>query len=262
MPAEHIPDHLIGSKVERVIPGAEAVSSHLVREHIKRYNFAAPQVTGLKVLDLACGSGYGSFILAQEASEVLGMDLEAEAIAYCKLNHRRDNLTYQVGDAQNLGTISDNAFDAVVSFETIEHLPDYRAYLSEVRRVLRPAGLFFVSTPDAGFALKARLPPASPNPYHVHEFELEELHQLLQPFFQNITMYGQQFYLEPPVIKKRIQMLAYNILAHPLYQRIRNNIPRVILQTGVRFSGIDNDSSIRNLESSVGTPEILLAICK
>lgn len=257
-----VPEALLGSVVERVVPESSAVSEHLVREHVKRYQFAAPIVKGLKVLDIACGSGYGAYKLAETASSVVGVDLEAGAVTYARKTYARANLSFREGNAQDLNDYEANSFDAVVSFETIEHLPDYRSYLLAVRRVLRPDGIYIVSTPDAEFATKSRLPPTPLNPYHIHEFEFDELRSLLQTMFQSVTFYGQQYYVEPSPPKKLLQRAALLVLASPIYQRFRYKIPSAILNGGVSLSGIDNNNDICPLGTRVGTPEILLALCR
>lgn len=161
----NVPDALSGSAIERVVPESAAVSSHLVREHVKRYQFAAPRVAGMRVLDAACGSGYSSRILANVAASVIGVDIESDAISYARERNSSPNLSFEVAGAHTLDAFADNAFEAVVSFETIEHLPNFRAYVAAVRRVLNPGGLYLVSTPDTKFTEKAKLPPPLPNPY-------------------------------------------------------------------------------------------------
>ncbi len=257
-----VPDALVGSAVERVVPGSPGHSEHLVREHLKRYEFAAELVGGLRVLDVACGSGYGTQLLAARAASVVGVDIEPAAVAYARERYSGSNLAFDVADAHTLDGFANDSFDAVVSFETIEHLPDYRAYLAAVRRVLRPGGTYVVSTPDTKFTEKAKLPPALANPYHIHEFEREELRGLLQSHFDSVRLLGQQFYLEPSTTRKALQSAALRVLANPLYQRTRNLVPRALLAAGVRMSGMDNDNDICNIDQGKGIPEILLAVCR
>ena len=257
-----VPDALVGSAIERVVPESAAVSPHLVREHIKRYHFAAPRVAGLKVLDAACGSGYGSRILADVAASVVGVDIESDAISYARERYTAPNLSFEIADAHTLDAFADNSFEAVVSFETIEHLPDFRAYVAAVRRVLKPGGIYLVSTPDTKFTDKAKLPAPLPNPYHVHEFEREELFELLATHFDTVQLFGQQFYVEPARFKKALQSAALRLLASPLYQRSRRLVPKALLASGVRMSGIDNENDICAIDERDGIPEILIAICR
>ena len=256
-----IPDALQGSAIERVVPGSPALSDHLLREHMKRYLFATPLVSGMNVLDLACGSGYGSYQLSLSAKQVLGVDVEGSAIEYARNNYKNENLSFLTGNAQELSGLNDASFDAVVSFETIEHLPDYKQYLKAVRRVLKPGGLFIVSTPDTEFTKKTHLPKAIENPYHVHEFTFDELKSALSEFFSVTHFYGQQFYISPSPARKMVHYITHAILATRLYQSVRNLIPKIILTSFVKITGVVNEGEILPLNSANGVPEILIAVC-
>lgn len=163
------------------------------KEHLARYRFAQQFVKGQRVGDIACGTGYGTHMLAGAgAASVLGADLSQRAIDSCLLHYSAANITYQLGNAQNLAAIPDQAFDAVVSFETIEHLPDVEAYLSEMARILRPGGRFIVSTPDRRVASTMYPFTGKPaNPHHVREFTGRELLSLLATRFEIDASYGQ-----------------------------------------------------------------------
>lgn len=165
------------------------------RQHVARYQFASRFVAGRNVLDLACGSSYGSQMLADAGAErVLGVDQSQEAILRAQQEFQRPNLTFEVGDAQNLPNIPDGCFDAVVSFETVEHLPDDVAFIKEVHRVLRVGGSFILSTPDLRpGCIRPRLTKKPANPFHVREYTRSSLLRLLSGRFQIIEMAGQNF---------------------------------------------------------------------
>jgi SAM-dependent methyltransferase len=151
------------------------------QQHLQRYQFALDRARGLDVLDLACGVGYGSFVLSQTAKSCQGVDLSADAIAYAQATYRRANLAYRVGNA--LSPLSPEAsFDAAVSFETIEHLTDPRALIANVHRMLRPDGLFLVSAPNAIQHSRSKIPER--NEFHLSEPAYEELVQWLNPWFR------------------------------------------------------------------------------
>lgn len=158
-------------------------------EHWHRYAFALPLVRGKRVLDAACGEGYGSNMLAGQAAEVVGVDISPEAVQHARARYAsRSNLAYEVSDASALG-FADRNFDVVVSFETLEHLVAQEALVAGFARVLADDGLLLISSPDkatysdiAGFR----------NEYHVRELYREELLELLRPHFPYVRLYGQK----------------------------------------------------------------------
>ncbi|MCS7071715.1 MAG: class I SAM-dependent methyltransferase, partial [Anaerolinea sp.] len=132
---------------ERIVP--DETLAGIVAIHLKRYAFARAYASGKRVLDVACGVGYGSRYLADAAASVIGVDVDAAAIAYARRRYGdSDRVQFMQGDALNL-PFSDRTFDVICSFETIEHVPDAHRFLSEVRRLLAPGGVFIVSTPAA-----------------------------------------------------------------------------------------------------------------
>jgi SAM-dependent methyltransferase len=169
---------------ERIVP--DATASGVVALHEKRYRFAVPWCEGRTVLDVACGVGYGSAILAEVARRVVGGDVDAESIAYARSRYGAANVEFVVLDAAAL-PFADDSFDAVCSFETIEHLDDREAYLREVARVLRPDGTYLVSTPRVD-----RTTETPANPYHRVEYARADFEALLAGFFDGVEVYGQR----------------------------------------------------------------------
>lgn len=164
-------------------------------EHLARYRFSSEFVRGMRVADAACGTGYGSQMLADAgARSVHGMDISEEAVSLCIERNSRPNVTYSVANAQDLKAISDDEFDVVVSFETIEHLPNVEAYLDEMARILRIGGTFLVSTPDRRIVSALYFFQRHPaNPYHIQEYTGRELISLLSTRFEINGCYGQAF---------------------------------------------------------------------
>lgn len=157
-------------------------------EHWHRYAFALEFVAGKRVLDLACGEGYGSHLLASRAGQVTGIDLSEAAIAHALETYQHPALDYQQGDATAI-PLADDSIDVVVSFETLEHLSPQDQMLAEFRRVLRPDGLLIISTPDKRvYSQDGEVD----NPYHVKELYREEFEALLQRHFPAWRMFGQK----------------------------------------------------------------------
>ena len=171
---------------ERVIPGK--VDPDLFNEHLARYVYARGFCSHKRVLDTGCGVGYGCCHLAETAHSVVGIDNDIGAIRYARGHHSRLNVEYLVGDCQALPFQSET-FDVVTSFELIEHLPDVEGYLAEVQRVLKPQGVFVVSTPNRPVYAEHRRGDA--NPFHIREWDFNEFASLLRRYFRFVQVFGE-----------------------------------------------------------------------
>ncbi len=158
---------------------------YLSLQHIDRYIFAKNILSpGMKVLDIACGTGYGTAILVNHGCDVTGGDYSADTISFAK--EVWDYEKFVQADALSL-QFGDNTFDAVVTFETIEHVYENEAeqYLREMKRVLKPGGLFICSTPNINYTFH----PV----FHLHEFTADEFFSLISNHFNGHEKYGQYF---------------------------------------------------------------------
>ncbi|MCC7114696.1 MAG: methyltransferase domain-containing protein [Burkholderiales bacterium] len=176
---------------ERFVPG---VGGEIVYEHVHRYAFALRYAAGRRVLDVACGEGYGSALLAGAAREVVGVDIDAPTIAHARAAYAAvANLRFAEGSATRL-PLADASVDLVVSFETLEHLDasDQGPMLAEVARVLAPDGVLVLSAPNRREYSEAR---AYANPYHRHEHDRAELSRLLDTAFPAREWYAQRVWL-------------------------------------------------------------------
>jgi 2-polyprenyl-3-methyl-5-hydroxy-6-metoxy-1,4-benzoquinol methylase len=175
---------------ERFVPG---IAGEIAHEHWHRYAFARRFVAGLSVLDVACGEGYGSALLANGAGSVLGVDIAEGAITHASAAYAdRANLRFAQGSASSL-PVADGAFDVVVSFETIEHLPqtEQSRMVAEIGRVLRPDGILILSAPNPVEYSQAR---GYVNPFHLHEPSREEIDALLAGTFAARRWHRQRRY--------------------------------------------------------------------
>ena len=171
---------------ERFVPG---VRGPIWIEHWHRYHFAAPWARGKRVLDIACGEGYGSALLAREAASVTGVDISADAIAHARRAYADvANVDYRQGSCTAI-PLPDASVDLAVSFETIEHIHEQAAFVAELARVLAPDGVLLLSSPDkaeysdkTGFA----------NEFHVRELYRDELRALVAARFPHLRWFGQK----------------------------------------------------------------------
>jgi SAM-dependent methyltransferase len=183
---------------ERFVPG---IAGEIAHEHWHRYAFARRYVVGKRVLDVACGEGYGSALLASVASTVTGVDIDSGAVAHARASYAAlANVRFEEGSAASL-PLADRSVDAVVSFETIEHLPraDQSRMMQEIARVLAADGVLVMSAPNPVEYSAAR---NYSNPFHLHEPDRAELAALLasafpvQRWFRQRRYYGSALWSE------------------------------------------------------------------
>jgi 2-polyprenyl-3-methyl-5-hydroxy-6-metoxy-1,4-benzoquinol methylase len=167
---------------ERVIPGQ--VEIDLWNEHFARYAFGSRFTRDRRVLDIGCGSGYGSAELSRTARSVTALDLSIEAAQYARANFPLENLRFAAASASAL-PFANASFDVVTAFEVIEHLDDWNKLLIEAARVLTETGLFIVSTPNKEYYAESRGTQGE-NPYHAHEFEAVEFEAELSKLFPHV----------------------------------------------------------------------------
>jgi ubiquinone/menaquinone biosynthesis C-methylase UbiE len=205
-------------------------------EHVQRYDQAITYVQkNSRVLDLACGNGFGTMKLVESGAQlVIGGDVSEEALTHCtqKYQHqiRQNQFEFRKLDATKLD-VEDSFFDLVVSFETIEHIDDYQSAVKEFWRILKPGGKLILSTPNQ----KVSSPDGIiVNPYHLKEFELSELTTLLSGHFGQCVIGGQRFirydnqhHSIAPVLEKILYQRGVRKLSLP----IRNSMMRAV---GVR----------------------------
>jgi ubiquinone/menaquinone biosynthesis C-methylase UbiE len=170
---------------ERFLP---EISGQIAFEHLHRYYFAQRLIKGRRVLDVACGEGYGSWILSSLASEVVGVDIDPGTVARAREKYVGPNIEFVEASAAKL-PFDDGAFDAVVSFETIEHHDLHQEMMSEIKRVLRKDGVLIISSPNKQHY---SIEPGYSNPFHVKELFREEFLDLTKSYFANVILFSQR----------------------------------------------------------------------
>ena len=188
---------------ERTLPDVPE-ENYWFRRHLVVYEWIAVRVGGLRVIDMACGEGYGADVLARTAGSVVGVDANPEAHEHARLRYRRPNLRF----ARDMVETFSEPADAVVFLQTIEHLGDpgraldhFASLVAGGHHVKRPAeqasdpataartGTVFLSTPNV-LTLAPKGQSRSGNPWHVHEYRIEEFDRLCREHFREVRMYG------------------------------------------------------------------------
>ncbi len=184
---------------ERTLPDVPE-ENYWFRRHLVVYQWIAARVGGLRVIDMACGEGYGSDVLAGSAASVVGVDANPEAHVHARARYRRANLRFE---RDLIETFSEPA-DAVVFLQTVEHLQDPGAALEHFRGLVAGVGeggaaqgsagrggggTVYLSTPNV-LTLAPEGAERSDNPWHVHEYRAREFERLCRAHFSSVALFG------------------------------------------------------------------------
>jgi 2-polyprenyl-3-methyl-5-hydroxy-6-metoxy-1,4-benzoquinol methylase len=171
---------------ERTLPDVPA-ENYWYRRHLAVYEWIGARAAGRRVLDMACGEGYGSAVLWRSAASVVGVDANPEAFEHARARYGRQDLTFERGLVETYG--EPNSFDAVVFLQTIEHVHDPRAVLAHFKDLLRPGGVGYISTPNV-LTLAPAGAEKSDNPWHLKEYRAEEFRGLCESVFDQVELFG------------------------------------------------------------------------
>jgi O-antigen biosynthesis protein len=190
---------------ERYVPTEAGEIRH---EHLHRYAWCSRLVERKDVLDIACGEGYGSAMLAGRAHSVIGVDIADSAVRHASMAYRHiHGLQFRRGDAAQI-PLDDNSVDVVVSFETIEHHDRHREMLSEIRRVLRADGLLIISSPNRTVYSELA---GHHNEFHVKELDFGEFDAVLKEQFDDVCYFGQRLAVGSSIFTLRGEATAQTI---------------------------------------------------
>lgn len=196
---------------ERVIPekSTRGLSWVNLQRHQAAYLFALRRTpTAARVLDIGCGVGHGSAMLAKHVAKAIGLDNSPEAVAYARPRYAAPNLEFQVGDAGSLG-LPDLHFHAAISVQVFEHLPDPERHVTEVARVLRNSGTYIIATPNR------HTYPTNENEHHEREYSAEELRDVLSTAFASVEVSGLHAPLELAV-RPEVQESEFAVRANAI----------------------------------------------
>lgn len=225
---------LSSSSLERLVPDHLAPGDVTGREtlelHLERYRFAARYARAGRLLDIACGVGYGTRFLRDENRQVafaLGVDLCEESVAYARDRYGRDGVEYRVGDAVQFE--DPEGFDTIVCLETVEHLPCPARLIGNLVSLLRPDGVLVASVPTT--------PSVDVNPHHLHDFTEKSFRHLFaqQPLAERACLRQAQPFGMTAILRRREVRLAELRPKLPRYYAMHPGAALRRLASTVRF---------------------------
>ncbi|HEV7585720.1 MAG TPA: class I SAM-dependent methyltransferase [Solirubrobacteraceae bacterium] len=234
---------------ERTLPDVPE-ENYWFRRHLVVYEWIARQLAGMRVVDMACGEGYGSDVLAQKAAAVVGVDANPEAHDHARLRYRRENLRF-VRDL--IETFSERT-DAIVFLQTIEHLAEPAAALEHFRSLLTAGGVVYLSTPNV-LTLAPRGASRSGNPWHVHEYRAAEFEQLCRSTFATVELHG-LFHAR----KLRVHELALRAGWDSVHRRLR--LTKLFYDRFTPAIGVSDFSLRRAGEADLDRALDFVAVCR
>jgi SAM-dependent methyltransferase len=166
---------------ERTLPDVPE-ENYWFQRHLVVYEWIRRRVGGLRVVDMACGEGYGSDLLSQSAASVVGVDANPEAHEHAKARYTRPGLRFERDMIQTFA----EPCDAIVFLQTIEHVPEPGELLEHFKRI---GDVAYISTPNV-LTLAPKGAERSGNPWHVHEYRAEEFRALLAEHFAHVELLG------------------------------------------------------------------------
>jgi SAM-dependent methyltransferase len=169
---------------ERTLPDVPE-ENYWFRRHLAVYEWIAARAHGRHVVDLACGEGYGSAVLARTAASVVGVDANPEALEHARLKYTGERLRFE----RDMVETWSGDVDCVVFLQTIEHVLDPDAVLERIRALIGPSGVAYVSTPNV-LTLAPSGAERSGNPWHVREYRPQEYRALCERHFGSVDLLG------------------------------------------------------------------------
>lgn len=160
----------------------------LFLRHLYAYELAAKYIKKTdNVLEIGCGTGYGTDILSKTGASIYAIDVDQETIKSCSQQYQRDNIKFNIYDGENIN-LSEQSFDVIVSFQVIEHVSQEQRFLKNIYRLLKPEGIFFLTTPNKDYRLVVGQKPW--NPHHLREYDEATLSNLIKQVYPNTKIFS------------------------------------------------------------------------
>ena len=200
---------------------ADKSTAPILCRHLAVYEYTQQFVKDKTVLDLGCGEGYGTALLARYAKKVIGVDYSARTIKKAQETYACDNLEFVCGSIDQI-KLESESFEVISAFQLIEHLPKPEVFLWRVKNWLKSEGLFFLSTPNKKSSIIQ-------HPYHFREYYKEELEPLLKIYFSKVELFGLRFSPKVAAFREKRKRESQRVLqVDPL--KLHLLLPRFIRQ--------------------------------
>lgn len=172
-------------------PSNEEISFVFARHHFA-YRHILSSVKNCVVADIGCGAGYGCKLLSEQARLICGIDYDFNAVRYSKNNFNGPNICYVQMNAVALGL--QRVFDVAVSFQVIEHMVDVHDFVAQLKKIVKPGGTIFISTPNVLGAKPSR--GNAGNRFHRNEMDYYEFRDLMMKKFSSCNIFGVSYELD------------------------------------------------------------------
>jgi 2-polyprenyl-3-methyl-5-hydroxy-6-metoxy-1,4-benzoquinol methylase len=188
--------HIDIKKIKNSIATSERLNSTLYANSIEDYTLFLKHLYAYElatkyikkndnVLEIGCGTGYGTNFLSKTGAFIHAIDIDQETILSCAEQYKSDNIKFDVYNGTNID-LPDKSFDVIISFQVIEHVTQEQIFLKNIQRLLKPEGLFFITTPNREYRLATNQKPW--NPFHLREYDKESLSSLIKQVYPNATV--------------------------------------------------------------------------
>jgi 2-polyprenyl-3-methyl-5-hydroxy-6-metoxy-1,4-benzoquinol methylase len=225
---------------------------------MQRYRFATQYVQGKRVLDAACGVGYGSRMLLEAgAREVVAVDRSAEALELARRHYASPEIRFVCDDCESLRQVT-GPFDVIVAMECIEHF-DAPKFLQRASALLTETGMLVGSTPNA--AVTSTPGKATPeNPFHLREFDPAEFESMLREFFLNVNLRGQNHSAAYALAADQVRLIYANPFMRlgRWLQRVRG---RTVSPSWPPFPVCPTEADYCISEANLEAAFVLVAVC-
>lgn len=228
---------------ERMVPFHNK-GKGLYYEHLTRYFFASQFCQKKSVLDLGCGSGYGSWLISKQgAKSVKGYDLSDEAVKYARHLFGSKQVWFATGDVTHL--TAHQTYDVITAFEILEHLNNAQDFLHEIKRLLKNNGILCISSPN-------RLKSVSNNPFHAHEYEPREFASMLRKHFKHVYLFNQIFYFANSLTPRKYEETWKYEKIDEKFGLINGQLlgPQIEANQAMYLVAVCSDKPLRKIESS------------